>query len=86
MQEGVDSEMLVLRKVTADPTVHRLASYLNRWRRIARDADWGPRGIRVDCWRRIRVQKMASDYWSLNLVWLSDYGCHQFLSGLILCI
>ena len=30
---GVQSEMLVLRKVTDDPTVHRLSSLLKRWGR-----------------------------------------------------
>ena len=35
-RSGVESEMLVLRKVTADPSVHRLSSYLNRWGRARR--------------------------------------------------
>lgn len=33
---GVDSEMLVLRKLTADPSVHRLADRFNRWERARR--------------------------------------------------
>ena len=62
-QEGVDSEMLVLRKVTADPTVHRLASYLNRWRRI-------PRRLGAARHRSLLAKNPRTDdggYWSLNL-------------------
>lgn len=62
-REGVHSEMLVLRKVTSDPTVHRLASHLNRWRRIPR---------RLGSWRHSsqlsrNPRAIESGYWSLNL-------------------
>ena len=35
-QAGWQSEMLVLRKVTEDPSVHRLSDRLNRWERAQR--------------------------------------------------
>ena len=35
-QAGLQSEMLVLRKVTEDPSVHRLSDRLNRWERAQR--------------------------------------------------
>ncbi len=62
-REGVESEMLVLRKVTADPTVHRLASRLNRWRRI-------PRRLGAARHRSLLARNpraLESGYWSLNL-------------------
>ena len=61
--EGVQSEMLVLRKVTADPSVHRLASRLSRWRRI-------PRRLGAARHRGLLAgNPRATDggYWSLNL-------------------
>lgn len=60
---GVQSEMLVLRKVTSDPTVHRLASRLNRWRRIPRRL--GARRHSSLLSRNPRASE--SGYWSLNL-------------------
>lgn len=62
-QEGVDSDMLVLRKVTADPAVHRLATYLDRWERARRRL-----GATRNS-RRLRENPRAAEsgYWSLNL-------------------
>lgn len=59
---GVESEMLVLRKVTADPTVHRLATFLNRWGRARR------RLAEYRHHRRLtRNPRLAeSGHWSLN--------------------
>ena len=36
LRSGLAAEMLVWRKVTADPTVHRLWERLNRWQRAQR--------------------------------------------------
>lgn len=55
--------MLVLRKVTADPTVHRLATHLNRWRRIPRRL--GAARHRSLLANNPRVK--GNGYWSLNL-------------------
>ncbi len=60
---GIESEMLVLRKVTSDPHVHRLSSYFNRGQRARRRlAEW--RHHR----RLVRNPRQAeSEHWSLNL-------------------
>lgn len=62
-QEGIRSEMLVLRKVTADPSVHRLASRLNRWRRIPRRLG----AHRHNSMLASNPRAAESGYWSLNL-------------------
>ena len=62
-QRGIHSEMLVQRKVTSDPSVHRLSSYLNRWRRARRRlAEWHHQ-------RRLLANPRQADtsHWSLNL-------------------
>ncbi len=62
-RNGVESEMLVLRKVTADPSAHRLSAHLDRWGRIRR---------RLAEYRHHRQlaenPRLAnSGHWSLNL-------------------
>ena len=61
-QGGVHSDMLVLRKVTADPTVHRLAHYLDRLARARRRLG----AIRHS--RRLgdNPRRAESGHWSLN--------------------
>ena len=62
-RHGVESDMLVLRKVTADANVHRLAARLNRWRRI-------PRRLGAARHRSVLASNpraAESGYWSLNL-------------------
>ncbi len=61
--EGVQSEMLVWRKVTADPSVHRLAAHLNRlaWARRKLGAIRHTRRLRDN------PRRAESGYWSLNL-------------------
>ena len=70
---GIESEMLVLRKVTSDPHVHRLSSYFNRGQRARRRlAEWRHRR------RLVRNPRQAeSEHWSLNLFRLSDRRGHQ---------
>ncbi|MYE28064.1 MAG: hypothetical protein F4X87_12805, partial [Chloroflexi bacterium] len=60
---GLQSEMLVLRKVTEDPTVHRLSSRLKRWGRAQR------RLAERRHQRRLGDNPRApgSGHWSLNL-------------------
>ncbi len=62
-RDGVESEMLVLRKVTADPHSYRLSSYLNRWRRAGR------RRAQQRHHRRLTANPRhpESGHWSLNL-------------------
>jgi len=61
-QAGLESEMLVLRKVTEDPSVHRLADRLNRWERAQRRlAEW-----RHQRWLGKTPQVTGSGHWSLN--------------------
>ena len=61
-QTGLASEMLVLRKVTEDPSVHRLSDALNRWERAQRRLAEGRHQRRLH-----RVPRLAgSGYWSLN--------------------
>ena len=60
---GVESEMLVLRKHTEDPDVHRLSDALNRWERAQR---------RLSARRHQRrlgrsPRKEEGGHWSLNL-------------------
>ena len=59
---GVESEMLVLRKVTEDPSVHRLSDRLNRWERAQR------RLAEQRHQRRLAgsPRKTGSGHWSLN--------------------
>jgi len=59
---GVDSEMLVLRKVTEDPTVHRLADRLNRWGRARRRLAERRQQRRLS----INPRLEGSAHWSLN--------------------
>ncbi len=61
-QAGLASEMLVLRKVTEDPSVHRLSDRLNRWGRARR------RLAERRHQRRLRDNPRApgSGHWSLN--------------------
>ena len=59
---GVQSEMLVLRKVTDDPKVHRLSSVLNRWERAQRRLADRRHHRRLSRNRR----KAGSGHWSLN--------------------
>jgi len=61
-QTGIDSQMLVMRKVSSDPNVHRLSDHLHRLSRIRR---------RVAVYRHKRhLQRTPrtsdSAYWSLN--------------------
>ena len=60
---GVQSEMLVLRKVTADPYVHRLSSFMNRWGRLRRRL--GERRHQRRLSANPRTEE--SGHWSLNL-------------------
>ncbi len=60
---GVQSEMLVLRKVTADPNVHRLSSFMNRWGRLIRRL--GERRHQRRLSANPRTEE--SGHWSLNL-------------------
>lgn len=59
---GVESEMLVLRKVTADPGAHRLADRFNRWERARR------RLAERRHQRRLGTKPRLEDsaHWSLN--------------------
>ncbi len=62
-REGVHSEMLVLHKVTADPSVHRLAPHLDRLARARRRLG----AIRHARRLRDNPRTAESGYWSLNL-------------------
>ena len=62
-QAGVESEMLVLRKVTEDPSVHRLSDRLNRWERAQRRLAERRHQRRLGGFPRV----MGSGHWSLNL-------------------
>jgi len=58
----IDSEMLVMRKVTSDPTIHRISDYLNRLSRLQR---------RFSAYRHKQTlqknpRQSDSSYWSLN--------------------
>ena len=59
---GLAAEMLVWRKVTADPTVHRLAGRLNRWQRARRRLAERRHRLALDK----HARKAGSAYWSLN--------------------
>ena len=59
---GVQSDMLVLRKVTSDPSVHRLSTYLNRWGRARRRLG----AIRHHRRLRNNPRIATGGYWSLN--------------------
>ena len=61
-QAGIKSEMLVLRKVTADPSVHRLALYLNRPARARRRLG----AMRHTRRLRDNPRRAESGHWSLN--------------------
>lgn len=61
-QSGIDSQMLVLRKVTSDPTVHRLLPRMARWKRLQ---------VRIATQRyhhhlKQHLRHPESSYWSLN--------------------
>ena len=60
---GIASDMLVLRKVTADPHAHRLSAYLSRWQRAGR------RLAERRHHRRLAAnpRQPESGHWSLNL-------------------
>ena len=59
---GIDSQMLVSRKVTSDPTVHRLSSRMNRWERLqTRYASY-----RYRHQLQQHPRQPDSAYWSLN--------------------
>ncbi|MCY3834507.1 MAG: glycosyltransferase [Chloroflexi bacterium] len=60
---GLESEMLVLRKVTEDPSAHRLSDALNRWERLRRR--WAERRHNRELRRNPRIE--MSGQWSLNL-------------------
>ncbi|MCY3799889.1 MAG: glycosyltransferase [Chloroflexi bacterium] len=60
---GVQSEMLVLRKVTEDPSVHRLSSRLKRWGRARRRLAEGRHQRRLGD----NPRAPGSGHWSLNL-------------------
>jgi glycosyltransferase involved in cell wall biosynthesis len=62
-QAGVQSEMLVLRKVTEDATVHRLSSLLKRWGRAQRRLAARRHQRRLGDNPRVA----GSGHWSLNL-------------------
>lgn len=62
-QAGVQSEMLVLRKVTEDPAVHRLSSRLKRWERAQRRLAEGRHQRRLGD----NPRAPGSGHWSLNL-------------------
>ena len=62
LQSGLAAEMLVWRKVTADPTVHRLAGRLNRWQRARRRLAERRHRLALDK----HARKAGSAYWSLN--------------------
>ena len=61
-QAGVDSQMLVSRKATTNPTVHPLSSQLNRWGR------WLQRYASRQYNRQLKKHPRQPDsaYWSLN--------------------
>ena len=61
-QAGLEAEMLVMRKTSADPSVHRLSSCLNRHRRMRRRL--AAEGHRRQLARHPR--QPGSGYWSLN--------------------
>ncbi len=71
---GVESQMLVLRKVTSDPKVQRLSSYLNRWQRARR------RLAEQRHHRRLAAnpQHPESGHWSLNLY---DYPIAEVINA-----
>ena len=62
LRSGLAAEMLVWRKVTADPTVHRLAGRLNRWQRARRRLAERRHRLALDK----HARKAGSAYWSLN--------------------
>ncbi len=62
-QAGVQSEMLVLRKVTEDPNVYRLSSLLKRWGRARRRLAERRHQRRLSDNPRVA----GSGHWSLNL-------------------
>lgn len=66
-EAGFQSEMLVLRKLTADPGVHRLSDFLTRWGRARRRLAERRHQRRLSGARR----KAGSGHWSLNQF---DYG------------
>ncbi len=59
---GVESEMLVLRKVTSDPAVHRLSSRLPRWQRARRKLAERRHKRRL----RVNARQPEAGHWSLN--------------------
>lgn len=61
-QANIDSQMLVSRKATADPTVQRLSSHFNRWERLRY------RYASQQYHRQLKQHPRRGDsaYWSLN--------------------
>ena len=61
-QLNIDSTMLVSRKATSDPTVHRLLSHMNRWQRL--QLRYTSR--RYNTQLKEHPRRADSAYWSLN--------------------
>lgn len=61
-QIDIDSQMLVMRKTTSDPSVHRISAYLNRWGRLQRRYAQNRHAQNL----KQNPQKPESAYWSLN--------------------
>lgn len=59
---GIDSQMLVARKATSNPTVHHLASYMNRWQRLQRRFATQQHKQQL----KNNPRQPDSAYWSLN--------------------
>ena len=63
LRAGLRSEMLVLRKITADPTVHRLSDSFKRWQRARRRLA----ERRHQRHMQANPRTAQSGHWSLNL-------------------
>lgn len=61
-QVDIESHMLVMRKTTSDPSVHRVSAYLNRWGRLQRRYAQNRHAQNL----KQNPQKPESAYWSLN--------------------
>lgn len=59
---SIESHMLVLRKVSSDPAVHRISSYFNRWQRLKRRYATYQHEGQLTQYTRVS----NSSYWSLN--------------------
>ena len=62
-QAGLEAEMLVMKKTSADPSVHRLSSHLPRRARLTRRLAAARHRHQLACHPR----QPGSGYWSLNL-------------------